>query len=66
MNYTAKLREIIEAGGTRATTPRNTVLVTVTKQGEVVVGDSRHAAAQRWLNPEVVTERFGNPFPSSY
>jgi len=66
MNYAVRLREIIEAGGTRATTPKNTCLVTITKTGDVVVGDSRNAVAQRWLNPEVVTERFGNPFPSSY
>jgi len=53
MNYTEKLRAVIEAGGTRATTPRNTVLVTVTKQGEVVAGDSRQAAACRWVSEDV-------------
>jgi len=48
-----RLNEIIKAGGTRATTQKNTVLVTVTTQGELVVGDSNRAWACRWVSEDV-------------
>jgi hypothetical protein len=53
MNYIEKLKKIIEAGGTRAITPKNTVLVTVTCKGEVVVGDHQQAAACRWVSEDI-------------